>query len=56
MGHQIDDEPSDSWYEHPWILIRPYLRAQAKLEVHIETTICLGRVLFISELVSVSEG
>ena len=39
-------------YEHPWILIRAYLRAQAKLEVHIETAICLGRVLFISGVVN----
>ena len=33
----------------------PYLRAQAKLEVHIETTICLGRVLFISGIVNCLE-
>ena len=52
---QIDDDPSISVYEHPWILIRPYLRAQAKLEVHIETTICLGRVLFISGVVNCLE-
>ena len=48
MGHQIDDDPSISMYEHPWILIRPYLRAQAKLEVPVHTATCSWRVLFIS--------
>ena len=51
MDHQINEDRVRSVYEHPRIL-RPDLRAQAKLEVHIETTICLGRVLFISGVVN----